>query len=71
MGSHHHSDRRQFLTESAALASLAVGAVQSVDAQAPQPEARLKDTWPTANPRGSTARCAGPSAPAAPSPTPR
>ena len=43
MGSHHHSDRRQFLTESAALASLAVGAVQSVGAQAPQSEARLKD----------------------------
>lgn len=43
MGSHRHSDRRQFLTESAALASLAVGAAQSVGAQAPQPEARLKD----------------------------
>ena len=43
MGSHRHSDRRQFLTESAALASLAVGAVQSVGAQA-SPEARLKDT---------------------------
>ena len=43
MGSHHHSDRRQFLTESAALASLAVGAVQSVGAQT-SPEARLKDT---------------------------
>src|SRR5262245_32555723 len=42
MGS-HHADRRQFLTESAALASLAVGAVQSVEAQAPPPEARLKD----------------------------
>ena len=42
MGS-HQSDRRQFLTESAALASLAVGAVQSVGAQAPQPDARLKD----------------------------
>ena len=42
MGS-HHSDRRQFLTESAALASLAVGAVQSVGAQAPQADARLKD----------------------------
>jgi sulfane dehydrogenase subunit SoxC len=44
LGSHHHSDRRQFLTESAALASLAVGAVQSASAQTPQPEARLKDT---------------------------
>ncbi|HVQ13376.1 MAG TPA: hypothetical protein VMS40_07290, partial [Vicinamibacterales bacterium] len=43
MGS-HHSDRRKFLTESAALASLAVGAVQSVGAQAPQADARLKDT---------------------------
>jgi sulfane dehydrogenase subunit SoxC len=43
MGSHHHSDRRQFLTESVALASLAVGAVQSVSAQTPQSEARLKD----------------------------
>src|SRR5687768_21356 len=43
MGSHRHSDRRQFLTDSAALASLAVGAAQSVGAQAPQPEARLKD----------------------------
>ena len=43
MGS-HHSDRRQFLTESAALASLAVGAVQSVGAQTPQADARLKDT---------------------------
>ena len=42
MGS-HHADRRQFLTESAALASLAVGAVQSVEAQTPPPEARLKD----------------------------
>ena len=42
MGS-HHSDRRQFLTESAALAGLAVGAVQSVDAQTPQADARLKD----------------------------
>src|SRR4026209_567756 len=42
MGS-HHSDRRQFLTESAALAGLAVGAVQSVGAQAPQADARLKD----------------------------
>jgi hypothetical protein len=44
MGSHHHSDRRQFLTEGAALASLAVGAVQSVGAQTPQPEPRFKDT---------------------------
>src|SRR4026209_1290518 len=43
MGLHRHSDRRQFLTESAALASLAVGAVQSAGAQTP-PEARLKDT---------------------------
>ena len=43
MGSHHHSDRRQFLTESAALAGLAVGAVQSAGAQTPQAEARLKD----------------------------
>src|SRR6187455_331444 len=42
MGS-HQSDRRQFLTESAALASLAVGAVQSVGAQAPAAEAKLKD----------------------------
>ena len=39
----HHSDRRQFLTESAALASLAVGAVQSVGAQTPQPDAGLKE----------------------------
>ena len=44
MASHHHSDRRQFLTESAALASLAVGAVQSVGAQTPPSETRLKDT---------------------------
>src|SRR5262245_46612572 len=43
MGSHRHSDRRQFLTESAALAGMAVGAVQSAGAQAPQSEARLKD----------------------------
>ena len=43
MGS-HQSDRRQFLTESAALAGLAVGAVQSVGAQTTAPEARLKDT---------------------------
>ena len=43
MGSHRHSDRRRFLTESAALASLAVGAVQSAGAQT-SPEARLKDT---------------------------
>ena len=43
MGSHRHSDRRQFLTESAALASIAVGAVQSAGAQT-SPEARLKDT---------------------------
>src|SRR5262245_59148565 len=44
MGSHHHSDRRQFLTESAALAGLAVGAVQSVAGQTPVADARLKDT---------------------------
>jgi len=43
MGSHHHCDRRQFLTESVALASLAVGTVQSVDAQTPRSDARLKD----------------------------
>src|SRR5687767_2679685 len=49
MGSHRHSDRRQFLTESAALAGLAVGAVQPVDAQSAAPssvqpaEARLKE----------------------------
>src|SRR5512134_2116534 len=49
MGSHRHSDRRQFLTESAALAGLAVGAVQPVDAQSATPgsvqpaEARLKE----------------------------
>ena len=43
MGSHHHTDRRGFLTESAALASLAVGAVQAVSAQTPQSEARLRD----------------------------
>jgi sulfane dehydrogenase subunit SoxC len=39
----HHSDRRQFLTESAALAGLAVGAVQSADAQTPPADARSKD----------------------------
>ena len=44
MASHHHSDRRRFLTDSAALASLAVSAVQSASAQTPTPEARLKDT---------------------------
>ena len=43
MGAHRHSDRRRFLTESAALASIAVGAVQSAGAQT-SPEARLKDT---------------------------
>ena len=49
MGSHRHSDRRQFLTESAALAGLAVGAVQPMDAQSAAPgsvqpaEARLKE----------------------------
>src|SRR6185503_15233097 len=42
MGSHRHSDRRQFLTESAALAGLAVG-VPSAEAQTPQPAAPLKD----------------------------
>src|SRR4030095_14843256 len=42
MGS-HHSDRRQFLSEGAALASLAVAAGQSADAQAPQPEGLIKD----------------------------
>jgi sulfane dehydrogenase subunit SoxC len=44
MGSHHQSDRRQFLTESVALASLAVGAVPSVSAQTPQSEPGLKDS---------------------------
>ena len=44
MGSHRRADRRQFLTEGAALATLAVGAVQSAGAQTPQSDARLKDT---------------------------
>ena len=46
MGSHRHSDRRKFLTESAALAGLAVGALQTadVDAQTPMSAARLKET---------------------------
>src|SRR5262245_40548903 len=39
----HHADRRKFLTESAALQRLAVAAAQSVDAQTPQADARLKD----------------------------
>ena len=43
MGSHRHSDRRKFLTESAALAGMAVGALQTVDAQTPQSGARVKD----------------------------
>ena len=43
MGSHRHSDRRHFLTESAALAGLAVGALQPAGAQTPQSEARVKD----------------------------
>src|SRR6185295_13056212 len=43
MGSHHHSDRRHFLTESAALAGLAVGAFEPAGAQAPQSEARVRD----------------------------
>ena len=49
MGSHHHSDRRRFLTD-AALAGMAVGAGGSVaDAQTPAPApatpaARLKET---------------------------
>jgi sulfane dehydrogenase subunit SoxC len=46
MGSHRHSDRRKFLTESAALAGLAAGAFQTVDvdAQTPMSAARLKET---------------------------
>src|SRR3977135_3139758 len=46
MGSHRHSDRRQLRTESAALAGLAVGALQTVDvdAQTPMSAARLKET---------------------------
>ena len=44
MGSHRHSDRRQFLTEGAALASLAVGAVQSAGAQTPPSATPPKDT---------------------------
>ena len=43
MGSHHHSDRRHFLTESAALAGLAVGALQPAAAQTPQSEPRVRD----------------------------
>ena len=49
MSSHHHSDRRRFLTD-AALASMAVGTVGSAAAQTPTqapaqtPAARLKET---------------------------
>ena len=44
MGSHGHSDRRKFLTESAALAGLAGLTLQTADAaQTSQPGARLKD----------------------------
>src|SRR4026207_2275871 len=51
-----HSNRRRFLTESAALASLAVGAVQSVGAQTPQADARLKDTLAYGHPARFDAR---------------
>ena len=54
MGSHRHSDRRQFLTD-AALAGMAVGTAGTVGAQAPStppatPAARLKETLPYGQP---------------------
>ncbi len=43
MGSHCHSDRRQFLTKGTALAGFVMGAVRSVRGQTAAPEARAKD----------------------------
>jgi sulfane dehydrogenase subunit SoxC len=43
MGSHSHSDRRQFLTGGAALAAFVMGAVRSVRGQTAAPQAPPKD----------------------------